>query len=224
MSDNAQDWVAVDAYFAEALIGADPLRAGIRQANAAAGLPPHDVSPLQGRFLSLLVKAIGARRILEIGTLGGVSASWMAEALPPDGRVVSLEASPEYAALGRRNLEQAGLGDRVEIHVGPALDTLARLAKEDMPAFDLVFIDADKPNNPAYLDWALSLTRPGGLIIGDNVVRGGAVLDSGSSDDRVQGVRTFTEILGREPRLFSTALQTVGEKGWDGMTLSIVEP
>jgi predicted O-methyltransferase YrrM len=224
MSDNVQDWVAVDAYFAEALMSADPLRAGIGRANAAAGLPPHDVSPLQGRFLSLLVKAIGARRILEIGTLGGVSASWMAEALPPDGRVVSLEASPDYAALARRNLERAGLGDRVEIHVGPALDTLARLAKEDVPAFDLVFIDADKPNNPAYLDWALRLTRPGGLIIGDNVVRGGAVLEANSSDDRVRGVRTFTERLGREPRLFSTALQTVGEKGWDGMTLSIVEP
>jgi predicted O-methyltransferase YrrM len=224
MSDNAQDWVAVDAYFAEALMSADPLRAGIGRANAAAGLPPHDVSPLQGRFLSLLVKAIGARRILEIGTLGGVSASWMAEALPPDGRVVSLEASPDYAALARRNLERAGLGDRVEIHVGPALDTLARLAKEDVPAFDLVFIDADKPNNPAYLDWALRLTRPGGLIIADNVVRGGAVLEANSSDDRVRGVRTFTERLGREPRLFSTALQTVGEKSWDGMTLSIVEP
>jgi len=118
MSDNVQDWVAVDAYFAEALMGADRLRAGIRRANAAAGLPPHDVSPLQGRFLSLLVKAIGARRILEIGTLGGVSASWMAEALPPDGRVVSLEASPDYAALARRNLERAGLGDRVEIADG----------------------------------------------------------------------------------------------------------
>ncbi|MCA3729491.1 MAG: class I SAM-dependent methyltransferase, partial [Phenylobacterium sp.] len=143
---------------------------------------------------------------------------------PPEGRVISLEASPDYAALARRNLDQAGLGDRVEICVGPALDTLARLAREGGPAFDLVFIDADKPNNPAYLDWALKLTRPGGLIIGDNVVRSGAVLDANSDDDRVRGVRTFTETLGREPRLFSTALQTVGEKGWDGMTLSVVEP
>ena len=224
MKAEGQDWVSVDAYFVKALVGADPLRARIREANTAAGLPPHDVSPLQGRFLSLLVKAIGARRILEIGTLGGVSASWMAEALPPEGRVISLEASPDYAALARRNLDQAGLGDRVEICVGPALDTLARLAREGGPAFDLVFIDADKPNNPAYLDWALKLTRPGGLIIGDNVVRSGAVLDANSDDDRVRGVRTFTETLGCEPRLFSTALQTVGEKGWDGMTLSVVEP
>ncbi|MCA3749805.1 MAG: class I SAM-dependent methyltransferase, partial [Phenylobacterium sp.] len=129
MTAEGQDWVSVDAYFVDALVGTDPLRARIRKANTAAGLPPHDVSPLQGRFLSLLVKAIGARRILEIGTLGGVSASWMAEALPPEGRVISLEASPDYAALARRNLDQAGLGDRVEICVGPALDTLARLAR-----------------------------------------------------------------------------------------------
>jgi predicted O-methyltransferase YrrM len=223
MQDQDQAWVAVDAYFAERLIGKDPLRSEILETNAAQGLPPHDASPLQGRFLSLLVKATGARRILEIGTLGGVSATWMAQALPAGGQLISLEVSPDYAALARQNLDRAGIGDRVQILVGPALESLARLAKDAAPAFDLVFIDADKPNNPAYLEWALKLTRPGGLIIGDNVVRGGAVLESDSEDDRVRGVRTFTERLGREPRLFSTALQTVGEKGWDGMTLSFVE-
>ena len=223
MQGENQAWVAVDAYFAERLIGNDPLRARIWEANAAQGLPPHDVSPLQGRFLSLLVKATGARRILEIGTLGGVSATWMAQALPAGGQLISLEVSPDYAALARQNLDRAGIGDRVQILVGPALESLARLAADACPAVDLVFIDADKPNNPAYLDWALKLTRPGGLIIGDNVVRGGAVLDPDSEDDRVRGVRTFTERLGGEPRLFSTALQTVGEKGWDGMTLSFVE-
>ena len=223
MQGEDQAWVAVDAYFAERLIGKDPLWARIRETNAAEGLPPHDVSPLQGRFLSLLVKATGARRILEIGTLGGVSATWMAQALPAGGQLISLEVSPAYAALARQNLDRAGIGDRVQILVGPALESLARLDADACPAFDLVFIDADKPNNPAYLDWALKLTRPGGLIIGDNVVRGGAVLESDSEDDRVRGVRTFTERLGREPRLFSTALQTVGEKGWDGMTLSFVE-
>lgn len=223
MQDKDQAWVAVDAYFAERLIGKDPLRSEILETNAAQGLPPHDVSPLQGRFLSLLVKATGARRILEIGTLGGVSATWMAQALPAGGQLISLEVSPDYAALARQNLDRAGIGDRVQILVGPALESLARLDADACPTFDLVFIDADKPNNPAYLDWALKLTRPGGLIIGDNVVRGGAVLESDSEDDRVRGVRTFTERLGREPRLFSTALQTVGEKGWDGMTLSFVE-
>ncbi|MEI7573006.1 MAG: O-methyltransferase [Phenylobacterium sp.] len=224
MQGEDQAWVAVDAYFAKRLIGKDPLRSEILETNAAQGLPPHDVSPLQGRFLSLLVKATGARRILEIGTLGGVSATWMAQALPAGGQLISLEVSPDYAALARQNLDRAGIGDRVQILVGPALESLARLAADACAAFDLVFIDADKPNNPAYLDWALKLTRPGGLIIGDNVVRGGAVLDPDSEDDRVRGVRTFTERLGREPRLFSTALQTVGEKGWDGMTLSFVEP
>ena len=223
MQGEDQAWVAVDAYFAERLIGRDPLWDKILEANAAEGLPPHDVSPLQGRFLALLVKATGARRILEIGTLGGVSATWMAQALPAGGQLISLEVSPAYATLARQNWDRAGIGDRVQILVGPALESLARLAADAAPAFDLVFIDADKPNNPAYLDWALKLTRPGGLIIGDNVVRGGAVLESVSEDDRVRGVRTFTERLGREPRLFSTALQTVGEKGWDGMTLSFVE-
>ena len=208
MQGEDQAWVAVDAYFAERLIGKDPLWARIRETNAAEGLPPHDVSPLQGRFLSLLVKA---------------TATWMAQALPTGGQLISLEVSPAYAALARQNLDRAGIGDRVQILVGPALESLARLDADACPAFDLVFIDADKPNNPAYLDWALKLTRPGGLIIGDNVVRGGAVLESDSEDDRVRGVRTFTERLGREPRLFSTALQTVGEKGWDGMTLSFVE-
>ena len=143
MQGEDQAWVAVDAYFAERLIGNDPLRARIREANAAQGLPPHDVSPLQGRFLSLLVKATGARRILEIGTLGGVSATWMAQALPAGGQLISLEVSPDYAALARQNLDRAGIGDRVQILVGPALESLARLDADACPAFDLVFIDAE---------------------------------------------------------------------------------
>ncbi|MFM8821043.1 MAG: O-methyltransferase [Phenylobacterium sp.] len=222
MPTDPQAWSEVDAFFAGRLSPPDLLLEMIRRENGEAGLPPHEVSTLQGRFLALMVRVSRARRILEIGTLGGVSAIWMARALPPDGDLISLEVASAYADQARRNLERAGVADRVRIQVGPALESLASLARSEPRAFDLVFIDADKPNNPAYLDWALKLTRPGGLIIGDNVVRNGAVLDAASADDRVQGVRTFAERLGEDPRLFSTALQTVGEKGWDGMTLTFV--
>ncbi len=183
--------------------------------------PPHDVSALQGKFLHLVARMIGARRVLEIGTLGGVSTLWFARALGAGGRIVTLEADPRHAAIARANLERAGVADRVDLRVGPALDSLPALAGE--APFDLVFIDADKPNNPHYLAWALKLTREGGVIIGDNVVRDGAVVDPASSDASVRGVRTFLDAIAGEPRLSATALQTVGAKGWDGFTLAVVD-
>ena len=223
MYQGDERWLAVDGYFSEKLAPTDEALAQTLDANAAAGLPPHDVSPLQGKFLALLTKLTGARRVLEIGTLGGYSTIWFARALAEGGKVTSLEVSPEYAAVARNNLDKAGVSDRAEIVVGPALASLARLHQEGAGPFDLIFIDADKPNNPKYLEWALKLARPGSVIIGDNVVRDGAVIDATSSDDRVQGVRAFTDLLADRTGIFSTAMQTVGLKGWDGMTISLVE-
>jgi predicted O-methyltransferase YrrM len=213
---------AVDAWLEAALRPPDPAIARALAANAAAGLPPHDVSILQGGFLAVLVLATGARRVLEIGTLGGVSAILLARAVGPEGVVVTLEADPRHAAVARRNLLDAGVADRVRLLEGPARDTLADLIGAGEPVFDLVFIDADKPNNPAYLDAALALSRPGTLIIADNVVRDGAILDPASPDPRVQGVRTYLNRIGGHPRLTSSALQTVGAKGWDGFAISVV--
>jgi predicted O-methyltransferase YrrM len=215
-------WSAVDAFFADRLAPPDPTLDAVLAANAAAGLPPHDVSPLQGRFLELLARMIGARRVLEIGTLGGYSTIWLARALPADGRIVTLEADPHHAAVARANFARAGLAERIELHEGPALESLAALARARADSFDLVFIDADKPSNPAYLAHALALTRPGSVIVGDNVVRDGAVVDPGSADPRVEGVRRFTDLIAAEPRLLATALQTVGAKGWDGFALALV--
>lgn len=222
MYSGDERWAAVDAYFGEKLAPPDDALKATLAANAAAGMPPHDVSPLQGKFLALLTKLVGARRVLEIGGLGGYSTLWFARALEDGGRVVSLEISPEHAAVARRNLDRAGVGERVEIIVGPALESLANLYLQGAPAFDLIFIDADKPNNPAYLTGAFKLVRRGGLIIGDNVVRDGAVVDAGSTDDRVVGVRAFTDLLAAASGAFSTAIQTVGQKGWDGMTITLV--
>ena len=216
-------WLAVDSYFVEKLAPSDDALDKALEANLAAALPPHDVSPLQGKFLALLAKLVAAKRVLEIGTLGGYSTIWLARAMPDDGKVTSLELSPEFAAVARANLDRAGVADRVNVLVGPALESLARLHSEGVDPFDLIFIDADKPSNPKYLEWALRLARPGTLIIGDNVVRDGAVIDAACSDERVQGVRAFTDLLAFTPRVFSTALQTVGLKGWDGMTISLVE-
>ena len=215
-------WTEVDAYFAARLAPSDLSLDAVLSANAAAGLPPHDVSPLQGRLLELLVRLTGAARILEIGTLGGYSTIRMARALPPGGRLVTLEADPRHAELARANLALAGVVDRVELRLGPALETLPILEDEGLAPFDLVFVDADKPSNPDYLAWALRLTRPGSLIIADNVVRDGAVVDPGSDDPRVDGVRRFTERIAGEPRLLATAIQTVGSKGWDGFVLALV--
>jgi predicted O-methyltransferase YrrM len=188
----------------------------------AAGLPQHNVSPPQGKLLHLLVKLQGARRILEIGTLGGYSTIWLARALPADGCLVTLEANPAYAAVAQTNIARAGLSHIVNIRVGNALDTLPRLAQEGHAPFDFIFIDADKPNNPTYLEWALRLARPGTVIIGDNVVRNGAVADSTSSDPNVVGVRQFIELMAAHPRLSATAIQTVGSKGCDGFSFAIV--
>ena len=191
-------------------------------AGAIAGLPAHDVSPLQGRLLELLARLQGARSILELGTLGGVSTICLARALPGDGRLVTLEADAGYAEVARQNLVRAGVADLVDVRVGPALQTLPALAAARAGPFDLVFIDADKRSNPEYLGWALELTRPGSLIIADNVVRGGAVADGGAGDLSVTGVSRFVDLVGAEPRLIATAVQTVGVKGYDGFVLALV--
>jgi predicted O-methyltransferase YrrM len=215
-------WAAVDDYFNALLIPPDPALHAALAASDAAGLPPHHVAPNQGKLLYLLARLMGARAILEIGTLGGYSTIWLARALPPGGRIVTLEADPAHAAIARENLARAGLPDVVELRLGSALETLPRLAAEGRGPFDMIFLDADKPNNPAYLDWALRLARPGTLIVADNVVRGGAVLDA-AGDASVQGIRRFAARLGGEPRLSATAIQTVGGKGYDGFVLALVE-
>lgn len=220
-----EQWAAVDGFFADRLTPRDAVLAEVLEANAAAGLPPHDVSPLQGRFLEVIVRMIRAHRVLEIGTLGGYSTICMARALPDGGRVVTLEADAHHAAVARDNLARAGIADRIDLREGPALESLSALARAREQPFDLVFIDADKPSNPEYLAFALALTRPDSVIVADNVVRGGAVVDATSTDPSVQGVRRFTEMIAAEPRLVATALQTVGVKGWDGLVLAlVVEP
>jgi predicted O-methyltransferase YrrM len=226
MAEEPMDrWSAVDTYFAKRLAPTDSILDAALDANAAAGLPPHDVSPLQARFLELLVRLTGARRVLEIGTLGGYSTIWMARALPPGGLIVTLEADENHAAVARANLRRAGADGCVDLRVGVALDTLPVIETQGLGPFDLVFIDADKPSNPDYLAWALKLTRPGSLIIGDNVVRDGQVIDATSPDPRVQGVRSFTDLIASNPCLVATALQTVGVKGWDGFAIAlVVEP
>lgn len=188
--------------------------------NQRAGLPAFDVAANQGQFLALLVRMVRAQRVLEIGTLGGYSTIWMARELPEDGELLTLEADPRHAEVARENLRLAGVDKQVTLREGPALQTLESLG--DRPPFDLIFIDADKPSNPDYLRWALRYSRPGTLIIGDNVVRDGEVVNPRSEDDRVQGVRRFIEMMARDPRLTVTALQTVGSKGWDGFTLAWV--
>jgi predicted O-methyltransferase YrrM len=221
-----QLWTEVDDYLTSLLISDDAdddaLQAALRDSDAA-GLPHIAVSPSQGRLLNLLALAQGARRILEIGTLGGYSTIWLARALPADGRLITLEYEPRHAEVARGNLARAGLDKVAEVRTGPALDSLARLAAMDTPPFDLVFLDADKEQYPRYLEEALRLTRPGSLIIADNVIRGGAVADADSDDPRVQGVRRFLELMARHPKLTATAVQTVGSKGYDGFSLARVQ-
>ena len=216
-------WSKVDDYIVGRLAPVDPILEAALTANQAAGLPQIDVSPAQGKFLHLLARMIGARRILEIGALGGYSAIWLARALPADGRLISLEADPKHAKVARENIARAGLAKRVEIRLGRALDTLPSLEADGAGPFDLVFIDADKPNNPEYLKWALKLARSGAVIVCDNVIRDGAVADARSRDANVLGARKLFDSLAAEPRLSASALQTVGAKGYDGFAIAIVD-
>jgi predicted O-methyltransferase YrrM len=215
-------WTAVDRYFSELFMPADPILEAALAASAAAGLPAIQVTPHQGKLLHLLAQVQGARRILEIGTLGGYSTIWLARALPQDGHLMTLEANPAHAAVARANLARAGLAGCVEVRLGAALASLAQLAAAGVEPFDLVFIDADKPSNAEYLAWALRLSRPGTLILVDNVIRQGAVIDAASDDPNVQGVRRGNAFMAAEPRLSVTAIQTVGSKGYDGFALARV--
>lgn len=222
-TDMDTDWRAVDDYIVEKLVGGDRL-GDVLEANAAGGLPAIDVSPAQGKFLYLLAKSIGARRILEVGTLGGYSTIWLARALDERGRLVTLELDPHHADVARRNIDAAGFGEQVEVRVGPALESLAALGQQSGEAFDFIFIDADKKHNPDYVRSAIGLARPGALIIVDNVVREGRVLEEGSADPNIRGTRQLFDMLANEPRLESTAIQTVGAKDWDGFIVARVRP
>ncbi|HEY4277998.1 MAG TPA: O-methyltransferase [Conexibacter sp.] len=217
-----ETWTAVDRYVVDQLIGDDPVLDAALADGEAAGLPSISVTAPQGKLLHLLARTIGARSILELGTLAGYSTIWLARALGDDGRLVSLEADAGYAEVARRNVARDGLDGVVEVRVGLAIETLPQLVEEGAGPFDLVFIDADKDNYPAYLPWAIELTRPGGLIITDNVVRDGRVAQAATGDVRVEGVRRFHELLAAEPRVEATTIQTVGDKGYDGFTLARV--
>jgi predicted O-methyltransferase YrrM len=215
-------WVAVDRYIAQRLVGDDPALDAALAANEAAGLPAIDVSPVQGKLLHLLARIAGARRILEIGTLGGYSTIWLARALPPEGRLVTCEIDPHHAAVAKANLARAGLANRIEIVVGPARQALEGMVEAGEEPFDLVFIDADKPSNPDYLRLALALAKPGTVIVCDNVVRGGRVTDAGSKDPAIVGTRRLFDDLAASPRLDATAIQTLGLKDWDGFAIALV--
>ena len=215
-------WTAVDRYISDTLIPPDPVLESALAVSKKSGLPPIAVAPNQGKFLMILAQAVGARSILELGSLGGYSTIWLARALPADGRLITLEFDPKHAEVTRANIAHAGLADKAEVRIGAALDTLPQLAAEGLGPFDLIFIDADKGNYPGYLEWAVKLSRPGTLIIGDNVVRDGDVIDAANPDPSVQGVRRMNEIIAAEPRLTATAIQTVGSKGYDGFMIAIV--
>ncbi len=215
-------FAAVDDYFTRALHPADPELDEVLEASAAAGLPPHHVSAPQGKLLMLMALMQRAKHILEIGTLGGYSTIWLARALPEGGRVVTLEADPKFADVARANVARANVADLVDIRVGRALDTLPQLLEERPRYFDMIFIDADKPSDPEYLDWALRLARRGTVIVAADVVRDGAVTDTSSKDPDVIGVRRFVELLAAETRVSATAMQTVGAQGWDGFAIGIV--
>lgn len=215
-------WDKVDQYITERLIPQDAVLEEVLVTNQQAGLPPFDVSPSQGKFLNLLVQMKGARRILEIGTLGGYSTIWMARALPSDGQIVTLELDPIHAQVAKANLSLAEVDHLVELRVGDALEQLSQMKQEGVEPFDFIFIDADKPNNPNYLKWALQFSQPGTVILGDNVIREGEVINENSEDPRVVGVREFYDLLAEESRISATAIQTVGSKGYDGFVLGIV--
>ncbi len=219
MSDT---WNAVDDYISGLVVKPDAALDAALKSTAAAGMPPIAVSAAQGKLLHLIARMIGAERILEIGTLGGYSTIWMARALPAKGRIISLEIDPRHAEVARANLARAGVDSVAEVRIGPALDTLPKLADEEIGPFDLVFIDADKANIPGYFRWGTKLSRPGGVIIVDNVIRNGAVLDQSGQDANVAGVRKLNELLSTAADVTATTIQTVGSKGYDGFTLAIV--
>lgn len=215
-------WTAVDHYLVDTLRLSDPTIEAALAANAAAGLPSIDVSPTQGALLHLFARMLKARRILEIGTLGGYSTIHLARALPQDGRLLTLEFSPLHAEVAKANIDRAGLSSLVELRVGPALESLPKLVAEKPEPFDLIFLDADKPNNPNYLPYAIELSHPGTLILCDNIIRDGEIIDAESSDENVQGQRKLLEAIAAHPRLMNTAIQTVGSKGYDGFAMALV--
>ncbi|MFL5481731.1 MAG: O-methyltransferase [Gemmatimonadaceae bacterium] len=218
----AKIWSQVDEYICDKLLADDKVLDTALKDSDAAGLPAIAVTPAQGKFLQILAEMIGARSVLEIGTLGGYSTIWFARALPPDGHIITLEVDPTHADVARKNFARAGLQRMIELRLGAALDTLPLLVAEQSGPFDLIFIDADKTNIPAYFDWAMKLSRPGSLIIVDNVVRDGGVVDAKSKDPSIQGVRRFIDQLARDKRVTATAIQTVGSKGYDGFAIARV--
>ena len=222
VKDEAELWTAVDAYLADHLMEKDEVLEEALRESDAAGLPAIQVTALQGRMLQMFARMVGARRILEVGTLGGYSTIWLARALPESGRLITLEAAAKHATVARKNLKRAGVLDQVELREGPALDSLPKLEAEGAGPFDFIFLDADKEHNADYLQWALKLARPGTVIVTDNVVREGAVLDSKSDDVAVKGTRRFFEALSAERRVTATAIQTVSGKKYDGFALLIV--
>lgn len=223
MPKKAKDiWTKVDRYFTDALVKPSRALDAALKTNRKAELPAIDVTPLQGRFLEMLVRSTGARRVLEIGTLGGYSTIWLARALPNDGLVVTLELESKHTAIAQKNIKRAGLADRVHLRVGPAAETLASMVAESGAPFDFIFIDADKSGYPEYLKLSLQLSRPGTLIVADNVVRDGKVIDPQNPDPNIKGVRRFIKLIAAEPRLCTTVLQTVGGKGYDGFAMAVV--
>lgn len=222
MKNLEQQWMAVDEFLGGLLLEEDPALDAALEACAAAGLPPIQVSPCQGKLLHLLARVRGAQRVLEIGTLGGYSTIWLARALPRGGRLITIEIDPHHAKVASANIAAANLARQVELRVGPALEWLPKLAAEKPNPFDLIFIDADKVSTPEYFRWALKLSAPGSLIIVDNVVRKGALVEAHSTDPAVQGMRRFLELLAAEPRVMATAVQTVGSKGYDGFAIALV--
>ena len=216
-------WSAVDDYLIDALHIPDPILDRAIAESQAAGLPEIQVSETLGKFLHLLARIHHAKRILEIGTLGGYSTIWLARALPPDGKLITIELDPAHAEIARRNLRSAGIADRVDLRLGAALDILPQIESDGESAFDLIFIDADKPSNVAYLEWAVKLSRSGAVIVLDNIVRDGAIIQVDSADEKVQGSRAALEWLGNHPQIESTAIQTVGAKGYDGFAIALVK-
>jgi predicted O-methyltransferase YrrM len=216
-------WNAVDDYISDILLDQDAALTQALADSQAGGLPAISVSPAQGKFLHLMAKACRARSILEIGTLGGYSTIWLARALPADGRMVTLEAEPKHAKVAQANITRAGVGSKVDLRVGRAIDTLPKLAEDANTSFDFIFIDADKPSIPDYFTWSMKLVRPGSVIIIDNMVRGGALADAASSDAGVKALRRVNELMAAEPRVSATVVQTVGAKGYDGFSMAVVE-